>query len=211
MSEVLRVDAGVRLGALDLSVRLETRALRIAIEGPSGSGKTTTLRVIAGVEREARGSVSFRGDRWLDPSGAATPAWARRVGWVPQDACVFPHLDVRENLSFAGATPDEVRRVAELVEVGPLLDRRVGALSGGERQRVAIARALLARPRLLLLDEPFTALDRPLRARLAESLRALSEAEDLAIVLASHDADAITALATERWVIAGGRVAPATD
>ena len=211
MSEpVLALDFAIRLGALALSVKLETRARRIAIEGPSGSGKTTTLRAIAGLEPAASGRVAFRGERWLDgTSGGSTPPWARRVGWVPQDAGVFPHLDVRRNLAYSGASDDaDVRRIAERLEIASLLDRRPGGLSGGERQRVAIARALLARPRLLLLDEPFSALDRALRTRIVGAVRELSDAGDIAIVLASHDSDAREALADERFAIADGALSP---
>ncbi|GIS78826.1 MAG: hypothetical protein CM1200mP14_03920 [Gammaproteobacteria bacterium] len=152
-----------------LRVELNTASTRIAVVGPSGSGKSTILRILAGVERRAHGTVLVKEDCWQDSSnGTWVPSWDRRVGWVPQETLLFPHLTVRENLSYGGALPDWVSETATLLQIEDLLDRRSRRLSGGERQRVALGRALLSKPRLLLLDEPFSALDRPLRGELSE-------------------------------------------
>lgn len=129
---VLAVD--VPLGARTLGVRLETRSSTVAIVGPSGAGKSTLLRVLAGLEARARGRLEVNGEKWLDSeAGIELPPWERGVGWVPQEASLFPHLSVRDNLAYAGAASDAVRETADLLEVSDLIDRRPRRLSGGER------------------------------------------------------------------------------
>jgi molybdate transport system ATP-binding protein len=184
---------------------LETRSRTVAIFGPSGAGKTTLLRVLAGVERRARGRLDALGETWLDSAtGQFIPPWDRRVGWVPQDAGLFPHLSVLENLRYGNAGVQQAREIAALVEVEHLVDRSPRRLSGGERQRVAVGRALCSDPRILLLDEPFSALDRPLRERLAECVRGWADERGLPIVLVSHDEQDTDVLADEHWHLADG-------
>lgn len=195
------------LGALSLEAQLTSPNAAIAVVGPSGSGKSTLLRVLAGVERRAEGHLRFQGETWQDSSsGTFVPPWERRVGWVPQDALLFPHLNVRENLGYAGATESRIQETAALLRVTALLDRRPRKLSGGERQRVALGRALLSLPRLLLLDEPFSALDRPLRAELTVKLRTFCEERSVPLVLVTHDEGDAEALAQERWLVTHGRL-----
>jgi len=202
------VDVTIPLGGNDLEMRLETRSDALAIVGPSGAGKSTLLRVLAGVERRARGLVEVDGTTWQHADrGVVVPPWERRVGWVPQDILLFPHLTVRENLGYAGAAVTEIDEIAALLQVEPLLDRRPRRLSGGERQRVALGRALLSRPRLFLLDEPFSALDRPLRAQVSATVKELARARGIPLVLVSHDEEDARALAGERWHLANGRLA----
>jgi len=204
---VLDLDFQVRLGAREMEVRLETESLAVAVFGPSGGGKSTLLRILAGVERRAQGIVRVRGQMWMDTEGGFfLSPWERGVGWVPQEYLLFPHLRVRENLSFAGATPQEVEEVADLLMVDQLLNRRPRGLSGGEQQRVALGRALLAHPRILLLDEPFSALDRPLRNHVASRLRAYVREKDLLLLLVSHDEADAVALAHEHWLLSEGRL-----
>jgi molybdate transport system ATP-binding protein len=204
---VLELDFQVRLGVRELEVRLDTGSPAVAVFGPSGGGKTTLLRTLAGVERRARGVVRVRGQTWMDTDkGIFLSPWERGVGWVPQEYLLFPHLRVRENLSFAGATLQEVEEVAELLMVGHHLDRRPRRLSGGERQRVALGRALLADPKILLLDEPFSALDRPLRNHVASRLRDYVRKKDLLLLLVSHDEADAVALAQEHWLLSEGRL-----
>jgi len=199
------LDVEVPLGERLLDVNLETSSSTVAIVGPSGAGKSTLLRILAGVERRASGRLVVDGHTWLDSaSGLVVPPWERGVGWVPQEAPMFPHLTVRENLAYANAPPDKVRETASLLEVDHLLQRRPRRLSGGERQRVALGRALLSSPRLLLLDEPFSALDRPLRATLGRLLRAWADERGVPLVLVSHDEQDTDVLADEHWHLAGG-------
>ena len=199
------LDVDVDFGERGLRLRLETESTAVAIVGPSGAGKSTLLRVLAGVERRAEGTVVFGESTWLDSeAGVAVPPWERAVVWVPQEASLFPHLSVAENLAYGGATPEQVRSKADLLEVAHLLDRRPRRLSGGERQRVAVGRALLTSPALLLLDEPFSALDRPLRDKLAGKVREWASAARVPLVLVSHDESDSRVLADEHWHLADG-------
>jgi molybdate transport system ATP-binding protein len=203
----LHVQVRVALDAIELDVDWRPESDHVAIVGPSGSGKSTLLRALAGLEPGAQGHVSFGDDVWLDSdSGVYTPAWERRVGWVPQDALLFPHLSLRENLAYAGAGQPDVERMAASLFLSDLLDRRPRFLSGGERQRVALGRALLSAPRMLLLDEPFSALDRPLRSEVAAMVRAFARDSGTPIVLVSHDEHDAELLADERWVLVAGRL-----
>ena len=203
MADRLELEIVIRIGQLALTADLHTAANAVALVGPSGSGKSTVLRVIAGLERRATGAVRFGGAVWQQGS-LRVPPHRRGVGWVPQDACLFPHLSVAQNLGYAGASPSDVRAMADRLGVGSLLDRQPRNLSGGERQRVALGRALLAKPRLLLLDEPFAALDDTLRARLAADVLAIVRERKLVLVVVSHHPADVEALAEERFTIAEG-------
>ncbi|MFN8168608.1 MAG: ATP-binding cassette domain-containing protein [Candidatus Nanopelagicales bacterium] len=162
----------------------------VALLGPSGAGKSTLLRVVAGLVEPGSGSVLWDG---VDLAG--TPAHARRIGLVFQDAVLFPHRDVAGNVAYgleASRTPASVR-AREVDELLALVDlegfgpRRVDSLSGGQAQRVALARALAPRPRLLLLDEPFGALDRELRDRLGADVRNLLRSLGIPALHVTHD------------------------
>ncbi len=200
----LDVDVALPFGDPQRRVRLATDARVVGVVGPSGGGKSTLLRVLAGVERRASGSVRVLGEAWQGPRAFAPP-WERGVGWVPQDAVLFPHLDVRANLAYGGGTGD-VGEIAVLLGVDGLLDRMPPNLSGGERQRVALGRALLRGPRVLLLDEPFSALDPALRARIRADVANLCRARGLHVVLVSHDEQDVAAFHAERWEMLDGAV-----
>jgi molybdate transport system ATP-binding protein len=208
VAEGLELDVALRLGRFALALRWRTDARAIALVGPSGCGKSTTLRILAGLERRAVGRVRFGGETWQD-AGIFVPPHRRQVGWVPQDACLFPHLTVAGNLGYAGATKSDVRAMAERLGLGAVVDRAPRNLSGGERQRVAVGRALLANPRLLLLDEPFAALDPPLRARLAADVAAIARERALPVIVVSHHPDDAAALADETWTLVDGALARA--
>jgi len=177
----------------------------VAIFGPSGGGKTTILRTLAGLEEGVRGLVRVHGECWQDTeAGVFVPSWDRSVGWVPQDFRLFPHLPVRKNLGYSGAPSENVQEMAELLFLDHLLDRRPRRLSGGERQRVALGRALLSGPRLLLLDEPFSSLDRPLRARVGTVVIRYAQERGTPLVLVSHDEADASAIADEHWRLSQG-------
>jgi molybdate transport system ATP-binding protein len=185
----LVVDAAIRLGD-EIGV----------LFGPSGAGKSTLLRLIAGLERPDEGRVTLAGSTLFDAAhGVDAPLRERRIGMIFQDDLLFPHLDVAGNVGFGlkGASRAErarrVEEVAALCGVSGLLGRSTGTLSGGERQRVGLARALAPRPRLLLCDEPVSALDLPGRRRLLERLRGARRAEGIPILYVTHSpAEAIT-------------------
>ena len=196
------------LPAVAIDVDLVTSASRIAVVGASGAGKSTLLRVIAGLERQAEGHVRIGSTTLMDTAaGLALDPWDRALGWVPQDALLFPHLTVRQNLAYAGMGEERVDQVADLLRIGDLLDRGPRRLSGGERQRVALGRALLSARTALLLDEPVSALDRDLRAEVSGQVRSYCEERDLPMVLVSHDEEDVSALVEERWLMQGGRLA----
>lgn len=183
-----------------------------ALFGPSGSGKTTCLRVLAGLER-GRGRVYVAGECWQDDErGVFVPTHERAVGYVFQDASLFPHLTVRENLDYgrkrsgSRVSASEVRAVIELVALGDLLARSPRHLSGGERQRVAIARALLAGPRLLLMDEPLASLDAARKAEILPYLERLRDELSVPIVYVSHALEEVARLASHLVLLDGGRV-----
>ena len=203
----LDLDFEIPLASKTMRVKLDTESGAIAIVGPSGAGKSTILRVLAGVERRARGVVTFRDQRWQDDdAGTLVPPWRRQVGWVPQEVLLFPHLTVRDNLGYGGSSLAAVQETAHLLQITELLERRPRRLSGGERQRVALGRALLAEPRLLLLDEPFSALDRPLRVELARVVGQWSAERGVPLVLVSHDEADAEVLAEERWHLSDGEL-----
>ncbi|WP_397542147.1 molybdenum ABC transporter ATP-binding protein [Roseovarius salis] len=187
-----------------------------ALFGPSGCGKTTLLRIIAGFEREARGRVAFAGDVWMDGS-TFVPPHRRGVGYVFQDARLFPHLTVRGNLAYAHrrAAPAPARYsfddVVDALDLGALLGRRPGGLSGGERQRVAIGRTLLARPRLLLMDEPLAALDTRRKAEILPYIARLPDAFGVPVIHVTHALEEVTQLCDRIVALAQGRVVASGD
>mgnify|MGYP001545771364 FL=1 len=186
----------------------------VALLGPSGSGKSTLLRCVAGLTPLRGGRVDIGGADATD-----LPVERRGVGLVFQDHALLPHRDVTGNVGLGprlqGLAASEVAsRVAAVladVGLGHLADRPVDALSGGEQQRVALARALAARPRLLLLDEPYGALDRPLRERLLDELPPLVRAAGAAAVLVTHDQDDALAVADRVAVLLAGRLRQLAD
>jgi iron(III) transport system ATP-binding protein len=179
-----------------------------AVLGPSGSGKTTLLRVVAGFERVERGEVRL-GSRVVDDGRSRVPPERRRVGYVPQDGALFPHLTVAGNIGF-GLTRQQRRSrigpMVELVDLGGLEGRYPHQLSGGQQQRVALARALAIEPEVVLLDEPFSALDAAMRAAVRTEVAAILRRAGATTVLVTHDQDEALSLADRVAVLREGRI-----
>lgn len=202
-----------------LRVDLDVPAVGVtAVFGPSGSGKTTLLRCLSGLERPPGGFMRLGDEVWQDESqGLYAPISRRSVGYVFQEPRLFPHLSVRSNLRYGlERTPPADRkltlaRVAEILGVAELLDRRPRTLSGGEKQRVAIGRALLTSPRLLLLDEPLTGLDPRRRREALAFITRVRQELDVPIVYVSHAVGEIVQLADRVVLIRDGRVAGVGD
>lgn len=202
-----------RFPALDGVSLTARRGEFVALLGPSGSGKTTLLRVLAGLERPDSGAVQLRGEDFL-----AVEARQRRIGMVFQSYALFRHMSVAQNIAFGlevrpkAERPPKAKitaRVAELLELVQLQGlekRRPAQLSGGQRQRVALARALAVEPQLLLLDEPFGALDAKVRLELRRQLRAIHEATHLTTIFVTHDQEEAMTLADQVAVLNKGRI-----
>jgi molybdate transport system ATP-binding protein len=209
----IAVDIKHRLGAVLLDAHFEAAGGLVALFGRSGSGKTSIVNVIAGLIRPDEGRVVVDGVTLVDTGrGIFLPRHKRRVGYVFQEARLFPHLTVRQNLLYgrwfapateAAATLDDV---VNLLGLQKLLDRRPARLSGGEKQRVAIGRALLAKPRVLLMDEPLASLDERHKQEILPYIERLRDRHRVPIVYVSHSMAEVARLATEVVLIADGRI-----
>ncbi len=194
-------DVDHRMGTFHLAVAYRSESLRLAILGPSGSGKSTLLRCLAGLHGPAPGPVAY-GGRHVE----RVPVERRRVGYVAQSFGLFPHLTVWEQLLFAvDADPATAAYWLSALRLDGLEDRMPGELSGGQRQRVALAQALSRSPDVLLLDEPFSSLDTPVRRELRRELRRLQRETGVSTVIVTHDPEEAALLADEVIVITGGR------
>ena len=189
--------------------------------GPSGAGKTTVLRCLAGLERPEEGTIRFDGDLWSDAAEAVfVPPRDRRIGFVPQEYALFPHLSVGRNIAYGlggrassrASTLTEAERQTRIGEticwlgLEGLEERLPAELSGGQQQRVALARAVVTRPRLLLLDEPLSALDAPTRVRVRSDLRHTLCQFAIPTLLVTHDRTEALALGDELVVMDAGRI-----
>jgi molybdate transport system ATP-binding protein len=209
----LSVDIRHRQGAFSLDVSFASERGVTALFGRSGSGKTSVLRIVGGLVAPEKGRVVLDGEVLIDTeAGVAVPAHRRRFGYVFQEPRLFPHLSVRQNLSYGrwfagrGTGRDSMDRVLDMLGIGNLLERWPGNLSGGEKQRVAIGRALLSAPRMLLMDEPLSALDEARKAEILPYLERLRDELDVPILYVSHSVSEVARLADRVVVLADGRV-----
>ncbi|MCG7325474.1 sulfate/molybdate ABC transporter ATP-binding protein [Achromobacter sp. ACRQX] len=200
-----------------LDVQFKSAAKRIALFGPSGAGKSLTLRAVAGLLRPDAGRIVINGRVLFDSeSGINLPARSRRVAYLFQDYALFPHLTVAQNIAFGlrggwlnpprREVTREAQRWVDAFELGAIVGSYPNEISGGQKQRVALARALMLQPDILLLDEPFSALDSQLRGKMRQELDALQRQLDVPMLLITHDPADVEALADEVFEVREGRV-----
>jgi molybdate transport system ATP-binding protein len=202
----------LRLPQFTLKADIDLNSARTAVFGPSGAGKTSLLETIAGLRRPETGEIRLDGQLFESTKRKYwLPIRERRVGYVPQYDSLFPHLSVRRNLLYGsnGKMANgnlSFEHVTEFLEIGSLLERNVGALSRGENQRVVIARALLSRPRLLLLDEPLTALDAKLKEAILRQLESVYREFSIPMLYVTHDPAEAIRLCDELIQLESGKV-----
>lgn len=206
-----------QLGDFNLDIAFEAPARGItALFGRSGSGKTSVLQAIAGLQQVEHAVILINGEVWQNAQ-QCVPTHKRPLGYVFQEASLFPHLSVRHNLEYGWRRiPESARRiqfddVVELLGIVPLLQRATARLSGGERQRVAIARALLTSPKLLLMDEPLSALDHGAKQAILPYLEHLHDEFDIPSLYVSHDPNEVARLADHMVLLDQGRVVAQGD
>jgi molybdate transport system ATP-binding protein len=210
---VIEIEVAHRLGGFSLAARIAAQGRVLAICGVSGAGKTTLLSIVAGLMRPDSGRIAIDGTAFLDTAaGVDLPARARRIGYVFQEPRLFPHLSVAGNLRYgARFAPASARfvdfdAVVALLGLAPLLGRGPDGLSGGEKQRVAIGRALLVSPRLLLMDEPLSALDDARRMDVLGYIETMRDAFAIPIIFVSHRVSEVERLASDIAVLDRGRL-----
>lgn len=209
----LTVALGHHFVGFTLEAAFEAPPGLTALFGRSGSGKTTIVNAVAGLLRPERGRIESDGMVLLDTErGVNLPVHRRRIGYVFQEGRLFPHLTVRQNLTYGrwfaprGEAGADFDRIVELLGIGALLERRPAALSGGEKSRVALGRAILAKPRMLLMDEPLAALDEQRKAEILPYLERLRDETRLPILYVSHSPAEVARLATTVVLLNAGKV-----
>jgi molybdate transport system ATP-binding protein len=202
----------LHLKQFTLEVNVDLHCARAGIFGPSGAGKTSLLESIAGL-RKPKTAIIRLDDRLYDNTeqNFSLPVRLRKIGYVPQDDSLFPHLSVRRNLLYgtngkAGHVTFSFDHVVSFLQIAALLDRDVRSLSRGENQRIVIARALLSAPRLLLLDEPLTALDAKLKEAILEQLRSLQDEFGIPMLYVTHDPAEAIEICEEVLMLESGKI-----
>jgi molybdate transport system ATP-binding protein len=218
----LRLSVGDGVRQFELQARFATDAGFTALYGPSGAGKSLTLQAIAGLLKPAAGHIRIDGRALFDAArGIHLPARERRMGYLFQHYALFPHLSVRENVAFGLTSwrrrrpaPDDAASVQDLLDsfgLAGMAESRPRTLSGGQQQRVALARALACQPRMLLLDEPFAALNPMLRASLRRELAEVARRWAIPVLMISHDIEDVLELADVAFVFEEGQVVRKID
>ncbi len=204
---MLEIVAVKSYGRFRLEVDMKVGREWFVLLGPNGAGKTTLLKMIAGIVRPDKGRIVLEGEDITE-----VPPENRRIGYIPQSLALFPHMTVEKNISFGLRGLEEkekkrrVREVAELLGIENILDRYPKELSGGQQQRVAIARALAIKPKVLLMDEPFSSIDPEFRSKIVERLKEIKSDLDLTIISVTHDLEEAMKTAERLGIISGGKI-----
>jgi len=192
-------------GEMDLKVNLEIKQGEfLALAGQSGSGKTTLLRILAGLE-EANGTIKVGDEIWLDGK-KSLPSQKRKIGFIFQDYALFPNMSVEENLLYVQKDKELANKLLEMTDLTELKNRLPNTLSGGQKQRVSLCRAMVNRPKLLLMDEPLSALDPAMRTKLQHEILTLHKEFGTTTIMVSHDPSEIYRLAQRVVVLDLGTV-----
>lgn len=206
---MIKIDINKKLhgssGEMDLNVNLQiNQGDFVALAGQSGSGKTTLLRILAGLE-DASGTLRVDDEIWLEGK-KALPSQKRKIGFVFQDYALFPNMSVIENLLFVKKDKELANHLLEITELLELKDRLPNSLSGGQKQRVSLCRAMMNKPKLLLMDEPLSALDPAMRTKLQEEILTLHKEFNTTTIMVSHDPNEISKLSKRVIVLEKGKV-----
>ena len=206
---MIKIDISKKLhgssGVMDLNIDLEiNKGDFVALSGKSGSGKTTLLRILAGLE-EAEGTIKVADELWLDGKRSLAPQ-KRNIGYVFQEYALFPNMSVEENLLFVNKDRVLANHLLELTELSALRNRLPNTLSGGQQQRVSLCRAMMNRPKLLLMDEPLSALDPAMRTKLQNEILTLHKEFGTTTIMVSHDPSEIYRLASRVFVLDQGKI-----
>ncbi|WP_024953465.1 ABC transporter ATP-binding protein [Sulfurospirillum arcachonense] len=206
---MINIDIKKRLhgsnGTMDLMVDLQIEKNDfVALAGVSGSGKTTLLRILAGLET-ADGEIHIDGEAWLDENHCLVPQ-KRKIGFVFQDYALFPNMSIEDNLLFVNKDKELAKYLLELTELTELGKRYPNSLSGGQKQRVSLCRAMMNRPKLLLMDEPLSALDPAMRIKLQNEILLLHKEFNTTTIMVSHDPSEIYRLANRVIVLKEGLI-----
>lgn len=211
---MLRCDFHFQYANFDLHAQIDMQTQLLGISGPSGSGKSTFLKNIVGLLQPKEGFIQLN-EHLLDDAQIQlhVPMHQRRIALIFQKACLFPHLNVMQNLQYAlrfqntAVCKFSFDEVVELLEIKPLLKRRVNQLSGGEAQRISIGRALLSSPDLLLLDEPLTGLDRKLKDQILPFLKNIKAQTNLPMIYVTHHLEELSYLDAQVMYMDHGKIA----
>ena len=206
---MIKIDINKKLhgssGDMNLDVNLNIQEGDfIALSGKSGSGKTTLLRIIAGLE-DSLGNIQIGDETWLD-SKSSLPTQKRGIGFVFQDYALFPNMSVIENLLFVKKDEELANHLLDITELGELKNRAPSTLSGGQKQRVSLCRAMMNRPKILLMDEPLSALDPAMRTKLQNEILILHKEFGTTTIMVSHDPSEIYRLANRVVVLENGKI-----
>ncbi len=195
-----------KLTSFELNVQLKAKNEIVILFGPSGSGKTTILNCIAGLATPDSGTITLNNIPLFKSKKECVPIQKRNIGYLFQDYALFPHMTVKKNIYYGAREQEFVHQLVQVLEIGHLMEKYPRQISGGEKQRVALARALATKPQLLLLDEPFSALDQHIRQECQDELLRLHQTWNIPVIMVTHDYQEAQKMADRIYKINKGQV-----